>query len=120
MLLSEQPPDNGLEPFEARANPDVEDLLAYWDAVFQDLDETPVLIVPPQPPCRASSCCTHSVGPLVEDQILYLPSSWNVFPQDNDIELGLQKQQAKAQLHQLWELISQKSFLYSDVICKAP
>ena len=38
-------PDEGLEPFEARANPDVEDPLAHWDAVVQDLDETPVLIV---------------------------------------------------------------------------
>ena len=82
-LLGEQPPDR-LEPFEARANPDVEDLLAHRDAVVQDLDETPVLIVPPQPPHRASSHCTHSVGPLVEDQIIYLPSSWNVFPQDDD------------------------------------
>ena len=87
--LSKQPPDEGLEPFEARANPDVEDLLAHWDAVVQDLDETPVLIVPPQSPCRVSSCRTCSVGPLVEDQILYLLSSWNVFPQDDNIELGL-------------------------------
>ena len=99
-LLGEQPPDR-LEPFEARANPDVEDLLAHWDAVVQDLDETPVPIVLPWPLCRASSCHTHSVGPLVEDQILYLLSSQNVFPQDNDIECGLRKQQAKAQLHQL-------------------
>ena len=68
--LGEQPPDDGLEPFKARANPDIEDLLAHWDAVVQDLDETPVLIVPPQPLCRVSSHCTHSVGPLVEDQIL--------------------------------------------------
>ena len=62
----------------------------------------------------------HSAGPLVEDQILYLPSNRNVTPQNNDIELALRKEQAKAQLHQLRELISEKSFLYSDVIWKAP
>ena len=117
--LGEQPPDNGLEPFEAGADPDIQDPLAHWDAVVQDLDEPPVLVAPPWPTCRASSQCTHSAGPLIEDQILYLPSNWNVSPQDDDVELGLRKQQAKAQLYQLRELISHKSFLYSDVIRKA-
>ena len=117
--LGEQPPDNGLDPFAEGAHPDIQDLLAHWDAVVQDLDEPPVPVTPPQPTHRASSRHTHSVGPLIEDQILYLLSNRNVSPRDDDIELGLRKQQAKAQLHQLWELISHKSFLYSDVIRKA-
>ena len=87
--LSEQPPDNGLDPFAEGAHPDIQDPLAHWDAVVQDLDEPPVPVMPPRPTCRASSQCTRSAGPLVEDQILYLPSNWNVSPQDDDIELGL-------------------------------
>ena len=79
-----------------------------------------MLVTPPQPTHRASSRRTRLAGPLVEDQILYLLSNRNVSPWDDDIELGLRKQQAKAQLHQLRELISHKSFLYSDVIHKAP
>ena len=118
--LGEQPPDNGLEPFEAGADSDIQDPLAHWDAVVQDVDEPPVPVAPPRPTRRSSSRRTRSAGPLVEDQTLYLPSNRNVSPRDDDVELGLRKQQAKAQLHQLQELISHKSFLYSDVICKAP
>ena len=119
-LLGEQPPDNGLQPFKAGADPDIQDPLAHWDAVVQDLDEPPVPVALPWPTRRASSRRTRSAGPLVEGQTLYLPSNRNVSPRDDDVELGLRKQQAKAQLHQLRELISDKSFLYSDVIRKAP
>jgi hypothetical protein len=118
--LGEQPLADALEALEAQTYPDIEDPLAHWDAVVQDLDEPPVPIAPQRPPRRASSRRTRSAGPLVEDQILYVPSNQNVTPRDDAIELGLRKQQAKAQLHQLRELISHKSFLYSDVIRKAP
>ena len=119
-LLGNPLPDDALEPFAVGTQPTVEDPLAHWDAVVQDLDEPPVPTTPAQPPPTWSSWRTCSAGPLVEDQILYLPSNGNVTPRNNDIELALRKEQAKAQLHQLWELISKKSFLYSDVICKAP
>jgi len=118
--LGEQPPDDGLEPSEIGVHPEIEDPLAHWDALVQDLDEPPVPPAPPRPPRTASSPRTRSAGPLVEDQTLYLPSNCNVSPRNDDVELVLRKQQAKAQLHQLRELISEKSFLYSDVIRKAP
>ena len=118
--LSEQPSADTLEALGAQAYLDIEDPLAHWDAVVQDLDEPPMPIALQQPPRRASSWHTCSAGPLVEDQILYVLSNQNVTPRDDAIELGLRKQQAKVQLHQLWELISHKSFLYSDVIHTAP
>ena len=119
-LLGNPLPDDALEPFTVGAQPTIEDPLAHWDAVVQDLDEPPVPTTLARPPPTRSSWRMHSAGPLVEDQILYLPSNRNVTPRNDDIELALRKEQAKAQLHQLCELISEKSFLYSDVICKAP
>ena len=82
--LSNPLPDDALEPFAVGAQPTVEDLLAHWDTVVQDLDESPVPTTPAWPPPTRSSQRTCSVGPLVEDQILYLPSNRNVTPRNDD------------------------------------
>ena len=73
-------PDDALEPFAVGAQPTMEDLLAHWDAVVQDLDEPPVPPTLAWPPPTWSSRRMCSAGSLVEDQILYLPSNGNVTP----------------------------------------
>jgi hypothetical protein len=94
------------------------DPLAHWDILVQDLDDEPL------PVPSASSVAarrTRSTGldeaqPPVEDQVLFLPSNRNVTPCPDDIELIFRKNQANAHLHQLRELIAEKSFQYSDVL----
>ena len=117
-------PQPGAEPMgPERDTRDVEDPLAHWDLLVQDLEEPPVpqaATAAPAPTARR----TRSVGlepqVLVEQQTLFLPSNDNVTPRNDDVELALRTNQAKSHLHQLRELIAEKSFMYSDVIRKAP
>jgi len=93
------------------------DPLAHWDDVVQDPDAVP----PPLPgTARQTRRRTRSSTiRTLENQILILPSNRNAAPNNDDIELALRKNQAKTHLHQLRELIAEKSFFYSDVIRKA-
>jgi len=52
----------------------------------------------------------------VEEQHVYLPCNGDLA----DVEVNLQKNQASQLLHQLWELIADKSFQYSHIIRAAP
>ena len=56
----------------------------------------------------------------VELQTICLPSTRNVTPGYGNIELSLRKDQARNHLHQLRELIAEKSFHYSHIIRVAP
>jgi hypothetical protein len=94
------------------------DQMATWDILVQDLDDEP-------PAPSATARRTRSTGLdetqlPVEEQVLCLPSNRNVTPCNEDIELTFRKNQANAHLHQLRELIAEKSFQYSDVIRNAP
>ena len=111
----EQPSQSVDQPSHSR------DPLAHWDILVQDLDDEP----PPPPPAPVAARRTRSTGLdenqlPVEDQVLFLPSNKNVTPCPDDIELIFRKNQANAHLHQLRELIVEKSFQYSDVLRNAP
>lgn len=117
-------PPHGAEPMAPEGEPrEVDDPLAHWDLLVQDLDEPPV----PQaatagtaPTARRTRSAGLEPQVLVEQQTLFLPSNENVTPRNADVELALRTNQAKSHLHQLRELIAEKSFMYSDVIRKAP
>ena len=57
---------------------------------------------------------TNSVP--VEDQQVYLPCNGSIA----DVENLLRKNQASRLLHQLWELVADKSFQYSHIMQAAP
>lgn len=108
-----QEPGHPIEqPFDSR------DPLAHWDAVVQDLDEAPTPAPAAAPTSAPRTRSTDAI--LVEEQIICLPSNRNVTGHNDGVELILRQTQAKFHLGQLRELISEKSFLYSDVIRKAP
>jgi hypothetical protein len=101
------------------------DPLAHWDIVVQDVDE-PTVVPAPVPdknkkkgPRTRSQATQEDLVP-VENQTLHIPSNQNVTPRHDDVELALRKNQARSHLHQLRELIAEKSFQYSDVLRKAP
>ena len=56
----------------------------------------------------------------VESQKIGLPSNNNVTPRHKQLELWLRQTQAKIHLNHLCELIAEKLFYYSDLICTAP
>jgi hypothetical protein len=102
------------------------DPLAHWDIIVQDVDE-PTIIPDPEteknkkkkgPRTRSQATEEDLVPP--EKQPLHIPSNKNVTPRHDDLELTLRKNQARTHLHQLRELIAEKSFQYSDVLQKAP
>ena len=102
------------------------DPLAHWDIIVQDVDEPTIL-----PDLETENNAKNKKGPRtrsqataedlvpVEKQTLHIPSNQNVTPRHDDIELALRKNQARSHLHQLRELIAEKSFQYSDVLRKA-
>ena len=103
------------------------DPLSYWDIVVQDVDEPTVV-----PDLETDNNKRNKKGPRtrsqatvedlvpVEKQTLHIPSNHNVTPGHDDVELALRKNQARSHLHQLRDLIAEKSFQYSDVLRKAP
>lgn len=101
------------------------DPLAYWDIIVQDVDE-PTIVSAPETQTnknkgvRTRSQATQEDMVPVEKQTLHIPSNQNVTPRHDDVELALRKNQARSHLHQLRELIAEKSFQYSDVMRKAP
>jgi hypothetical protein len=72
-------------------------------------DDIPVASRPSNRPAH-----THAIP--VEEQQIYLPSNGNFA----DVEIDLRKNQASRLLHQLRELIADKSFQYSHIIRAAP
>jgi hypothetical protein len=98
-----------------------DDPLGHWDILVHDIDdEPPAPSAPLATARRTRSTGLDETQLSVEDQILFLPSNRNVTPSNSDIELILRKNQANTHLHQLRELIAEKSFQYSDVIRNAP
>ena len=114
-------------PMAQGQNPYPVDPLAHWDIVVHDVDEPTVVPDPEteknkkkrQGPRTRSQAMEEDLVP-VEKQTLHIPSNQNVTPRNDDIELALRKNQARSHLHQLRELIAEKSFQYSDVLRKAP
>ena len=115
-------PTNG-EPMAHAQNVQPVDPLAHWDIIVQDVDEPTVVSVPEtlkKKGPRTRSQATEEDLIAVEKQTLHIPSNQNVTPRHDDIELTLRKNQARSHLHQLRELIAEKSFHYSDILRKAP
>jgi hypothetical protein len=112
------------EPMVQGQNDHPVDPLAHWDIVVQDVDEPTVVPAPVtdknKKGPRTRSQATQEDLVAVENQTLHIPSNHNVTPRHDDVELALRKNQAKSHLHQLRELIAEKSFQYSDVLRKAP
>ena len=98
------------------------DPLAHWDVIVQDVDEPTVISDPETLKKKGPWTRSQATEELIamEKQILHIPSNQNVTPRHDDIELALRKNQARSHLHQLRELIAEKSFHYSDILCKAP
>ena len=98
------------------------DPLAHWDVIVQDVDEPTVISDPETLKKKGPRTRSQATEELVavEKQILHIPSNQNVTPRHDDIELALRKNQARSHLHQLRELIAEKSFHYSDILRKAP
>ena len=114
-------PPNG-EPIAQSHNGQPLDPLAHWDIIVQDVDEPTVVsdseTLRKQGPRTRSQATDELVA--VEKQTLHIPSNQNVTPRHDDVELALRKNQARSHLHQLRELIAEKSFHYSDILRKAP
>ena len=112
----------GGEPMVQGQNALPVDPLAHWDVIVQDVNEPTVIsdpeILKNKGPRTRSQATKELVA--VEKQILHIPSNQNVTPRHDDIELALRKNQVRSHLHQLRELIAEKSFHYSDILCKAP
>jgi hypothetical protein len=133
--VSEPAPSNPAHPAPSNpAHPDPSnpaepappvDPLAYWDIIVQDVDE-PTIVPTTETQtnknkgARTRSQATQEDMVPVEKQTLHIPSNQNVTPRHDDVELALRRNQARSHLHQLRELIAEKSFQYSDVIRKAP
>ena len=84
--------------------------LAYWDSLVDMADAVN--------PDHAASDPASDVPPV--KMKLPLPSNISVPGTHCGLELLFRKRKAKALLNQIRELIAEKSFKYTDEICKAP
>lgn len=98
-----------------------------WDTIFEDPDEDDPTDGGDQdyptddsPPLGPEASVPALTPVAVELQPICLPSTRNVTSGHEDIELSLRSDQAKNHLHQLRELIAEKSFQYSHIIRVAP
>ena len=101
-----------------------DDVLMEWDDIFDglgsDLNDAHTAQSASPNTHAASTLAFSGTKALIEHQTLCLPLNKNVSPTHNDIEISLQINQAEVHLAQLRELITEKSFQYSNVIHDAP
>ena len=97
------------------------DRLNIWDelefGVKPNDEDTPMeLEVAPLP----APAPTGKSPPAIEDYLIPLPSNGNVDSHHSNLELSLRSSRAEHHLTRIRELIAEKSFQYSHVICNSP
>ncbi len=100
-------------PAAAASGPNVafrQEDLVYWDSLVDMADAV-----------LADQSAADSTGDVPPEKMkLALPSNMSVPAAHCGLELTFRKRKAKALLHQIRELIAEKSFKYTDEIRKAP
>ena len=92
-----------------------------FDPVLPDANTTPISFVPEPVSFQPSRNPKHDIGPApIEDQIIALFFNGNISANYRNLELSHHISSAEDQLDQIQNLIAEKSFQFSHVICISP